>query len=129
MKDKSTIPDIRSLLHKYYAADTTPEEELLLESYFLDTPTEELPDDTADDGRLFSAIAELHPDAYEMEVPVDFFDKISKISRIPDIKHKDKTQRNWASRIGYALTAACACLLIALGIRLMIAPKDIHTNL
>ncbi|MDE7421073.1 MAG: hypothetical protein K2N35_12780 [Muribaculaceae bacterium] len=128
MKDKFHIDHIRTLLHKYYEGETTPEEELNLEVFFRDIPECEIPEDLADDGRFFASIASLHPDVSEMEIPYGLFERISEISVSNDARHTVRTQRNQASRIAYILAAACACLIFTFGIKWMTNPTDIHTK-
>ncbi|MDE5850856.1 MAG: hypothetical protein K2H38_11995 [Muribaculaceae bacterium] len=127
MKTKFDIDDIRILLHKYYEAETTPEEELLLESFFRATPSEDIPEDLAEDGCIFSSLEEFHPSNAEMEIPEGLFEKISEITEISEIKHTE-IHSNWPRRMGYVIAAACACILVALGIKQMTAPKDIETK-
>ena len=129
MKTKFDIDAIRILLHKYYEAETTPEEELLLESFFRNTPPDEIPEDLAEDGCLFSSLEMLHPSDPEMEVPEGLLETISEITEISDIKHNFDIRRNWPRRIGYVIAAACACIFVALGIKNMTAPKEIETTL
>ena len=128
MKDKFHIDHIRILLHKYYEGETTPEEELLLEAFFRDTPGCEISEDLATDGRIFTSLASFHPDASDMETPEYLFEKISDISFSNAARHKDKIQRNRPIRIAYILATACACLILILGIRKMTAPTEIPTK-
>ena len=128
MKTKFDIDAIRVLLHKYYEAETIPEEELLLESFFRATPSEEIPKDLAEDGCLFSSLEELHPSDVEMEIPEGLFETISEITGISEIKHTIEIRRNWPRHIWYVFAAACACILFALVIKQMTAPKDIETK-
>lgn len=128
MKVKFNIDHIRLLLHSYYEGKTTPEEELHLEAFFRDTPAWEIPESMAVDRKVFSSVASLHPVTSEMEIPDDLFEKVSEISSSCDAKHTKKTQRNRATRIQYALAAACACLILTFGIRRMNTPTDIHTK-
>ncbi|MDE7409309.1 MAG: hypothetical protein K2N09_04735 [Muribaculaceae bacterium] len=126
MKTKFDIDAIRVLLHKYYEAKTIPEDELLLQTFFRDTPPEEIPEDLAEDGYLFSSLEKLHPSDAEMEIPESLFETISEITGISEIKHPIEIRRNWPRRIGYVIAAACACILVALGIKHNTASEDIE---
>lgn len=128
MKDKFHIDHIRTLLHKYYEGETTPEEELHLETFFRNTPAHEIPEDLALDSRIFTSLASFHPGASEMEIRDDLFEKISEISFTNHAQNSEKAHRNRATRAGYFLAAACACLLLAIGARLMTTSKQIHTK-
>lgn len=128
MNNNLNIDKMRFLLHKYYEAETTHDEELLLESLFLDTPEDEIPEDMADDAKLFSAIAGLHPSEADLEIPDDLFEKISEISKNPDTNHPIKIHRRLERRIVYALAVACVCILLALGMKWMTAPSDINSK-
>ena len=128
MKDKFHIDHIRRLLHKYYEGESAPEEEQFLEAFFHDTPEWEIPEDMEVDRRLFTSMASLHPAVSEMEIPCGLFERISEISVSNEAIHTDKLQRNKASRTVYFLVAACACLILPLGIRLMTNQKHIHTE-
>lgn len=128
MKNKLETDNIRFLLHRYYEAETNPEEERILEYFFHDTPSEEIPEDMSEDAYLFAAMSELHLSSDEKEVPDGLFEKISQIAGISEVVGSNKTKRNWATRIGYAIAVACACILIALGIRWLTAPKNLYTK-
>ena len=128
MNNSLDLDKLRLLLHKYYEAETTPEEEILLESFFRETPAWEIPEEMTHDFRLFSAMAELHPSAANMEIPDGLFEKIYDISGTSGAKRIIKTQRNHTRHIGYALAAACACILLAIGMNWMTAPREIKTK-
>ena len=128
MKVKFNIDHIRLLLHKFYEGETTPAEESHLEAFFRDSPACEIPDDLAEDRRLFSSMTTLHPTESEMNIPDDLFERISEISFTNHTQISEKAQRNQTRRTGYILAAACVCLLLAIGARLMTAPKQIHTK-
>ena len=127
MKDKFHIDYIRHLLNKYYEGDTTLEEEFLLEAFFRDTPSCEIPEDMAIDSRLFTSLGLFHAGASEMEIPDDLFERISEIS-VSNALHNDEIQRNRAIQIGYIFAAACACLILILGIRWVSTTTDRSTK-
>ena len=128
MNNNHNIDKMRFLFHKYYEAETTHEEDLLIKSFFLDIPEYEIPEDMADDAKFFTAIAGLHPSETDIEIPDDLFEKISEIPRITDAKHTIKKQRKWERLTVYAIAVACACMLLALGIKWIIAPQNINTT-
>ena len=117
MKDKPNIPYIRTLLHKYYEAETTPEEEQLLESFFIDSPEEEIPEDMNDDKKILSSFAELHADSSKMDVPADLVKNIYSLTEDYDGRNSGKTQSNWKRITVYATAAACISLVLTLGIK------------
>lgn len=125
MKDKFLIDNIRTVLHKYYEGETTLEEEMHLEAYFRDTPSREIPEDLALDRRIFTSLVSFHPSVSGMEVPDDLFERISEILVSNADRHNNKIQRNRTIRIGYVIAAACACLILILGIRWMTTETDI----
>lgn len=128
MKDKFNIDHIRCLLHSYYEGETTPEEELHLEAYFRDTPEWEIPEDLASDLRLFYSMASLHPSASDMEIPDGLYNKISEIPTNRISQNNETKQRKLASRLGYVMAAACACLILALGIKYLTASNENDTK-
>lgn len=115
MKDKPNIDHIRLLLHKYYEAETTPEEETLLETFFQATPADQLPEDLAEDGTLFNSLAPLHPGIPNLVIPEDLPDRMSEATDTPPDHPSGKIQRLWHQCISYVAAAACACLLIYIG--------------
>ena len=116
MKDKPNIPNIRTLLHKYYEADTTPEEEQLLKSFFHDSPEEDIPEDMNEDKKIFSSFTQLHADSSKMDVPAELVKNIYSLTENCDGLNSGRAQRNWNRTTVYA-AAACICLVLTLGIR------------
>lgn len=127
MKNKLNKSDIRSLLHKYYEADTTPEEEHLLESFFHDSPAEEIPEDMNADRKIFSAFIELHADSSETDVPADLVKSVTSLTEGYADSSLSKNQRNWNRFIVYAAAAACLSIVLTLGIR-WIASTTLRTS-
>lgn len=112
---------IKVLLHKYYEAMTTPEEERILESFFSDSRPEEIPKSLAEDQILFSSLAELHQDTASPEIPEDLLKKVSSFAESTDELYSNKSARKWIWHSIYAVAAACVCLL-TFGIRWLTAP-------
>lgn len=115
MKDKLNLDHIRHLLQKYYEAETTPEEENLIETFFQLTPSEEIPDDLAEDGRHFNSLASLHSEIPDLRIPEDLLDRLSEVTDTTIANHAVKDQRSLPQRISYMAAAACACLLLYMG--------------
>lgn len=120
MKDKLQFdykPDhIRTLLNKYYEAETSPEEERLLESFFCNTPENEIPKDLTEDRLLFLSMTSLHPDQSSLVVPHNLVEKIDAIVDTPQISSFAKRQRHWKRRVAYTGIAAAVCAMITVGI-------------
>lgn len=112
MKNKYDFDHIRRLLQRYYEAETTPDEESFLQTFFCETPEAEIPIDMADDRKLFSAIQPMQPLESECEVPEDLFEKIETIlasrSAAPIISKRHK----WNRIILYSGVAAIACIIM-----------------
>lgn len=69
MKNDIDIGSIECLLHRYYRADTSPEEEASLEDFFSETDVADLPDNMVADRELFSLLRGLHDSPSGSEVP------------------------------------------------------------
>ena len=115
------------MLHKYYEAKTSLEEESILNTFFRDTPAEEIPKSLADDRRLFLSIAELHTNSADPEIPEGLLEQIMSISgMLDDNIYSSRKQRKWRPWITYTVSAACVCML-AFGVGLLTVQTD-HTH-
>lgn len=117
MKNKHDLYNIQVLLHKYYEAKTTPDEEKFIESFFSESDADTLPYNLADDKKLFSSMAELHTKLAEFEIPDSLIDKMNAITEDSD----DMTHIKWNRHLEYGVVATCICLL-AIGIKWMTTP-------
>lgn len=127
MKNKFDIADIRKLLHKYYEAETTPDEEQLLVDFFSKTIIEEIPEDLEDDRELFSSLSRISSHHDDIEIPYALREKLTQFSWISAEYPASKKQKSWSRRTAYVATA-CACLMLALFMRWMYTPSEIHTK-
>lgn len=110
-------PDhIRTLLHKFYEAETSPEEESLLVSFFRTTPENEIPIDLTEDRLFFLSMTSLYPDQSSLEVPQNLEEKIAAIVDTPQTSSFAKRQRHWKRRVAYTGIAAAVCAMIIVGI-------------
>lgn len=124
MKNELDIDKLRSLLHKYYEAETSPEEERLITSYFSDG-AEDIPQDLTDDRIFFSSMKELLPSGADAEIPDDLLGKIKRdIAGKSSVVTDDKKKR-WKHPFFTAGAAAAVCLVLAAGIGFITIP-EIH---
>lgn len=112
MKDNNHNDHIRSLLHKYYEGESTPEEESLLVSFFKVTPEGEIPEDLSDEVILFRSLSMLNSEISDLEIPDDLFERISSVSNAPLASSSRNFERKWMRRIAYVVAAACVVLLL-----------------
>lgn len=115
MKNKLDLDSLQILLHKYYEAETSPEEEKLIERFFSETDC--IPPYLEEDQELFLSIEELRPDTDNPEIPDTLLERLSSIAEESDDKQSGKTQEIWKKVIAYAALGTCACLALAFGIK------------
>lgn len=89
MNYNKDIDHIRILLDKYYRAETTPDEEQDLESFFTESNRECIPKDMEADARLFNMMRDLHPLPSECDVPDNLRKKLTAIVEQPQSSHRD----------------------------------------
>lgn len=114
MNNNINLNNLRQLLHKYYEAETSPEEEILIISLFSEIPAEDIPEDLAEDRLLFLTMNELLPTQPELEAPDDLYEKINrKISKMSG-EQSTNTKGKWKKRLLYpaGITAACVAISI-----------------
>lgn len=111
------IDKLRSLLQKYYDGETSPEEEMLIITFFSKTEAEYIPQDLTDDRQLFLSMKELLSSRIDMEIPDDLLGKINRgIMDNAIIASRDK-KKNRKKPFVYSAVAAVACLMLVLGLR------------
>lgn len=115
MKNNIDIDKARFLLHKYYEAETSPEEVKLIEVFFSDA--KDIPKDITVDQILFSSMKELLPCQTDLEVPDDLLDKIHQDITVTPHNISKEVKGKWKNPFVYAGIAAVACLVLVLGIR------------
>ncbi|MDE6380761.1 MAG: hypothetical protein K2L11_09835 [Muribaculaceae bacterium] len=116
MKNNLDIDKLQVLLNKFYEAETTPEEERLIENFFSEKDADEIPPDLAYDQELFLSMDELRPYPTDMEIPETLIERISAITKESDEKKSGKTHRKWKKAIAYATIGICACMVLTFGI-------------
>lgn len=114
MKYINDIEYIRSLLDRYYRADTTPDEERTIESFFHDTDPTEIPDDMITDARLFSLMKETHPILSESDIPDSLLEKINGILEEPTSPPAHKRRKMIFRILRYSGVAVAACIGMAI---------------
>lgn len=106
MKSKQDIAYIRRLLYKFYEADTSPEEEAMLESFFSTTDAKEIPLEMAADRKYFLSLNALRSDSGIPEIPNGLFEKIdSAIDDSPEPRVTSWSGR-WKNFWRYAAASA-----------------------
>ena len=111
MKSKQDIAYIRRLLHKFYEADISPEEEAKLESFFSTTDADDIPLDMAADRKYFLSLNVLRPDSEVPEIPNGLFEKInSAIDDSPEPRVTSWTDK-WKN---FWLYAAASAIVVAI---------------
>ena len=111
MKYDYDIDYVRSLLDKYYLAETSAEEEEVLESFFNDVNTEEIPQDLASEKKLFSLMGNLHPSQQEFKTPDYLMERLNNIVEKPVSNVRLRTKLH--NLILYIGGSVAACILIA----------------
>lgn len=117
MNNNFDMDKLRFLLHKYYEAETSPEEEKLLMAFFSETDAENIPQDLTADRILFSSMKELLPCQTDLEAPDGLLEKIYQNIRITPHNVSMDVKEKWKKPFLYAVIAAIACLVLSLGIR------------
>lgn len=106
---------IRRLLERYYRAETTPEEEKRIVSFFLETDADEIPADMKADRELFVGLDAMGPLLSELEAPEDLLGKVEDIvdepAMVPSIKKRVIWQ--WMVRAAGVACVACAIVVMA----------------
>ncbi len=115
MNNNLDLNKLRGLLHKYYEAETSPDEENFIISIFSEIEAETTPEYMTADREFFLSIKELLPCPTDLESPADLLGKINReISVASGIVLKD-TKKKWERHFYYAVSAAVACVLLSFG--------------
>lgn len=115
-----TLDDIRILLHKFYAGETSSEEEAELADFF--SASDDLPEDMLADKRLFATLAEM---SNAEDVPEWLEERIS--SAID--RECSQSRHLRVKKFKRLLTGAAAVLIVAFGVTLLLrneTPKLRH---
>lgn len=122
MKYDKDINHIRHLLDKYYSAETTPDEEEMIESFLSDTDYIDIPENMEADARLFSIMRATHPLPSECDVPDDLIEKLNGIVEEPLTSPSHSGSRRIFKLLKYSGIAAAACITWAI-VTLLPSPK------
>ncbi len=114
MNNNINLNNLRQLLHKYYEAETTPEEEKLIISLFSEIQAEDIPEDLAEDRLLFLSMNELLPTQPELEAPDDLFENIHRKISETSGEQSTNTKGKWKKRLLYPVGIAAACIVLAI---------------
>lgn len=114
MNNTINLNNLRLLLHKYYEAETSPEEERLIMSLFSEIAAEDIPDDLVEDRLLFLSMNELLPTQPELEAPDDLFEKIHRKISETSGEQSINTKGKWKKRLLYPAGIAAACIALAI---------------
>ncbi|MDE5813497.1 MAG: hypothetical protein K2H72_04350 [Muribaculaceae bacterium] len=117
MKNKLETDSLQILLNKFYEAETTPEEERLIERFFSETDADDISPDMACDQELFLSMDELRPCPNDMKIPDSLFERISEITEESDRINSCNILRKWKKAIVFAAIGSCACLILSFGIK------------
>lgn len=114
MKGNFDIDYIRSLLDRYYRAETSPDEETILESFFSEVRFDDLPIDLASSKKLFDITKQLHPTIEDSEVPDRLIDKLNCIVEKPMLISEGRRLKNFHNILRYFGFASAACVALAI---------------
>lgn len=114
MKDNFDIDYIRSLLDRYYRAETSPDEETFLESFFSEVRFDDIPLDLASSKKLFDITKQLHPTIEDSEVPDELIDKLNCIVEKPMLLSEGRRLKNFNNILRYFGVASVACAALAI---------------
>lgn len=122
MKYNYNIDYIRSLLDKYYRAETLPEDEETLEQFFSEISEDEIPEDLTSEQKMFSLMRNLRPSQEENIAPDYLMERLNSIVEKPVItKSKSNKFRNWLLFVGGSVAA---CLLVGFLMIFLKQPAD-----
>lgn len=125
MKYDNDINTIRHLLDKYYRAETSPDEEERIGTFFSEMDHAYIPEDMVADARLFSLMKETHTLPSECEVPDDLIDKLNGIVETPIPSTTYSEWRRIFKIFKYSGIAVAACAAWAI---IMFKPFEQHTE-
>ncbi len=119
MNCNQDIDYIRSLLSRYYLAETSPEDEEILERFFSDVDITEIPEDLVSDKKMFDLTRQLHPAPDDCPVPDDLSDRLNRIVETPTPRNVPVRKKRIRLILRYLSGAAAACILLAIAVAFM----------
>ena len=113
MRNDIDTPAARILLDKYYRAETSPEEETLLEDFFRRVDNKNLPEDMEADRSMFLMMDSLRPRQSQAAIPGDLAGQIDRMmnSRPDEPLARERSMPRYYLK--YSGAAAAAVLIIA----------------
>lgn len=111
MKYNYDIDYIRGLLDKYYRAETSLEDEEILESFFSELNADEIPKDLASEEKMFSLMKNLHPSQEERMAPDYLMERLNSIVEKPVAA--ESIRKKFHNVLLYFGGSVAACILIA----------------
>lgn len=123
MKYDRDINNIRLLLDRYYRAETSPDEEQLLETFFKETNPADIPYDMEADAKLFELMSDTHLRPVECDIPTDLIEKINGIMDAPSSSTFEKWSKGIFRILRYSGVAAAACIVLVL---IILNPIGLH---
>lgn len=114
MRYDNDITRIRHLLEKYYRAETSPEDEERIGTFFSEMDHADIPEDMMADARLFSLMKETHTLPSECEAPDDLIEKLNGIveTPLPSISYSGSSRIFKILKHSGIAVAACAAWAI-----------------
>ena len=122
MKYNYDIDHIRGLLDKYYRAETSPDDEEILEFFFREVNPEDIPEDLASERNMFVLMGKLHSSIEESIVPDKLMERLENIVERPVVA--DGLKKKFHNLLLYIGGSVAACILIAFIIVFMHQHKD-----
>ena len=126
MKYNCDIDYIRDLLDKYYQAETSPEDEEILEAFFSEVNPDDIPEDLASERKMFVLMRNLHSSTEESLVPDKLMDQLEHIVERPVVT--DGFRKKLYRKLLYIGGSVAACIIIASFMVFMHQSKDDSTN-
>ncbi len=123
MKYNYEIDYIRNLLDKYFRAETSPEEEEVLENFFSYVNDVDLPADLKANQALFTVMKELHTVPDDNDVPRSLSENIEKIVAVPTINRDEKRKNKLFYFSPYIEIGIAACIAVIIGIVCLIPDR------
>ncbi len=110
MKYNHDIDYIRRLLDKYYRAETLPEEEEILESFFREANPVDIPNGLESEQKMFALIENMHPSQEESLPPDDLLERLSSIVEKPVAE--ERIRKKFHKGFIYFAGSVAACIII-----------------
>ena len=126
MKYNYDIDYIRGLLDKYYRAETSPEEEETLVTFFREVNPDEIPEYLASERKMFVLMGNIHSSKEDSVVPDNLMQQLENIFERPVVT--DSHRKKFHNLLLYIGGSVAACILIAFIIGFMYQHKDDSPN-